>query len=193
MEIGLAHEKEGISFFDLLEKLNASMGENMNVGAEKTFVVWFVENFSSDNFKRNNGDIRSNYASYIRYRSDETFNNHEINRAKNVEDWLNKLHWLDGQAAKQYLDYQELVESRKAATLAKKQSNISIGIAVFALLVSSLLGIFSMRTAPKPPYDVKVIENSIQSEELESLKEELNKTKLLLETMVSDTISKKTM
>jgi hypothetical protein len=189
MEIGLAHEKKGISYFDLLEKLNASMGEKMNVGAEKTFVVWFTENFSSDNFKRNNGDIVSNYVTYIIYRNDETFNTDEINSAKNVERWLKKLHWLDGQAAKQYLDYQELVESRKAATQAKKQSNISIGIAIFALLVSSLLGIYSMGTAPKPPYDVKVIENNAQQKEVEQLKEELYRAEMMLEAYESDSVS----
>jgi|SRR5690606_32637436 len=54
MEIGLANEKEGISYFELLEKMQKDLGYTFNRSAEATFLSWFDENFESvGNFNRN--------------------------------------------------------------------------------------------------------------------------------------------
>lgn len=206
MEIGLAHEKEGITYFNLLDKLNASMGEKMNVGAEKTFVIWFTENFSSDNFKISNGDIRTYFGTYTRYRDGALLHDSAENKAKTVEGLLKKLHWLDGQAAKQYLDYQELVESRQTAQEAReasreanKKADKSIRLAIWAIVVSAAVGISSIivdLVAPKPPYDVKVIENTpiIDSLEKENnqLTVELHKVQMILDSLLRESPTKNT-
>ncbi|MEM6813280.1 MAG: hypothetical protein AAF600_02685 [Bacteroidota bacterium] len=101
---------------------------------------------------------------------------------------MNRKYWQDGNANKQYLDYLELQESRKAATTARKQSSWSIGIALLAIVVSSLLGLYSINSAPKPiqpPYDVKIIEDRSGADELnkenDSLRNRLYEANILIE------------
>src|SRR5690606_10434928 len=99
-------------------------------------------------------------------------------KGKFLFEQLDSKKWfLNGEAAKQYLDYQELVLARKTATEAKKQSNVSIWLAITAIIVSAVVGIVSIvidlnvPTPPKPPYDVKVIEDNAHTKELERTKE----------------------
>lgn len=193
MQIGLAHEKDGISYHELLTKLETMLGEKMDSGAEKTFVVWFVENFTADNRKGNNQTILGNFNKYINIRNaKEDKGKLEHSEYLMVKKLLSKRHWLDGATAKQYLDYQELQDSRKAAIQAKKQSNVSIAIAIFALLVSTGFGIISLSNSPKPPYDVRVIDDISRTRQLEQdnseLREKLYKTELQIKVYEADSI-----
>lgn len=191
MEIGLAHEKEGISYFDLVYELHGTKEKVFSKEAEFTFCNWFLENFDAIDGEVwpvlvNKSELFQKFLQHNERGG--TYHNKGVDRK--MYNFLDAPFFLKGNAAKQYLDYQELVESRKAATQAKKQSNISIGIAIFALLVSSVLGIYSMGTAPKPPYDVKVIENNTSTQQLEmendNLREELYKAEMMLEAYESD-------
>ena len=48
MEIGLAHEDIGITYIDLIDKLQEETGK-MSPYAESTFYYWFIDNFSATN------------------------------------------------------------------------------------------------------------------------------------------------
>lgn len=188
MEIGLAHEKEGITYFDLVKELESQTNFKFGKESELTFLVWFSQNFRRSENELSQHDVAI-YRHYLDQKNGDTISVERIRLADDIKTKLNFKYWLNGEASKQYLDYLELQESRKAATQAKRQSNISIGIAIFALLVSSVLGIYSMVTAPKPPYDVKVIEDKSRVEQLErengKLKDELYKAEMMLEAYES--------
>lgn len=182
MEIGFS-TIEGISYSDLKKEIETDMGRSMGRNTEAAFVLWIIEAFEPD------GSFPRFLPNYKIALSNDIRGGKLVSASRNFYDRFSKtVLVIRGSTVKQYLDYIELQESRKAAIQAKRQSNVSIGIAIFALLLSSVLGIFSMRTTPKPPYDVKVIENSLQTKELERTKEELHKVQMMLEVYKSDSI-----
>jgi hypothetical protein len=193
MEIGLAHEKEGISYFDLITELEFQLNFKFGDESELTFLVWF-----SQNFRRSDKDITrmdvQNYRWYIKQRNGIEISGHQTKTAKDVERDLKYKYWLNGEASKQYLDYQELVESRQTAQDAReaskeanKKAAKSICLAIASIVISGIVGVVSIiidLAAPKPPYDVNVIEDKTKVERLEKenlqLKEELYKVEMML-------------
>ncbi len=100
-------------------------------------------------------------------------------------DLLADKYFLKGTAAKQYLDYLELKESRITSAQARKKSFWSIIIAIGAFVISTILGAYSIYSSPKPPFDVKVIENTTRTDELFKdnleLKQELYEAEMLMQ------------
>ncbi|MBO0340945.1 hypothetical protein [Flagellimonas profundi] len=198
MEIGLAHEKEGITYLELLSQIEYELGYKFSFGAESSFFEWFIDNFSIGIGKLNKNFYRRHF---LRYLEDKQINDidPEFGSYKELMRILNESFRLDGHAAKQYLDYQELVESRqtaqdarKASTKANEKASKSIRLAIWAIVVSAAVGISSiiidwvaLSNSPVQPYKVKVIENK----ELEEIKEWLDKAEMMLETYESDSIS----
>ncbi|MDL5514017.1 hypothetical protein QSE00_19535 [Arenibacter sp. M-2] len=188
MEIGLAREKEGISYFDIAKQVQSELGFHFDENSELTFLVWFVDNFSSHEFKLPKESI-SNYRFYLMVKNGYTEKG-LIQVSANIENDLNDKYWLDGNASKQYLDYLELQESRLASQQARKQSNFSIAIAILALIVTSGFGLASIKYQPEyaqPPYEVKIIENYPRTNELEKenkqLREELFKAEMMVKVL----------
>lgn len=182
MEIGLANEKNGISYFDLLEQLEKGLGDKLGEGAEKTFVTWFINNFSSDVNKMSNNHIATNFTYYIKDKYGQDFARDYQPYVDSLKSDLNKKYWLDGTASKQYLDYLELQESRitannaqTASIEANKKAATSIKLAIGAIFASVLLGVYSIYSSPEPPYDVKIIEDNTRAIELEKVNEGLKK------------------
>ncbi|MEG3658056.1 hypothetical protein V5097_11640 [Arenibacter palladensis] len=174
MEIGLANEDEGISYFDLIEGINKMNSKPMGQNAEITFFNWFMDNYTA---YRGKGDLKS-YSPYIKDYLNEKqgakLQQLKVERVDKLKFHLNEKYFLDGQAAKQYLDYLELQQSvksakdaQKASIEANKKSTISIGIAIVALIVSGVLGALQIVTSPKPPYEVKIKEDNPKVKELE--------------------------
>lgn len=183
MEIGLAHEEKGISYFDLVEKLQHHFDQSYNMESQVTFFYWFLDNFrtkNSDILKLN--ELKRDIHFFLANHRNSNLPDHKKPIISQVKAPLSWNWFLNGEAAKQYLDYQELVESRKAATQAKKQSNISIGLAIFAIIISGVLG---YRTQ-----DVKIVEDNTKTLQLEKenshFKEELYKAEMMLRVYEND-------
>ncbi len=191
MEIGLANEKDGISFFKVFYGVIGTKDKTISKEAEISFISWFLENFHNpDYFEFGMTNTLKEYRSWL-YTDVENCKYHEIdNLSKKLNNFLDGRWFLNGQASKQYLDYLELKESREAAVDARKKSNISIAIAILALLVSTGFGIYQNITAPKPPFEVRVIEDSTKTDELEQevkeLKVKLSRADLLINIYESD-------
>lgn len=202
MEIGLAHEKEGISYFDLIDELQKQLKFKFGTESELTFLIWFSENFRKSNKNLESNDI-NDYSLYQKRLKGIRIYEHQIGIAKLIEKKLGYRYWLNGDAVKQYLDYLELVESRQTAQDAREASNEanekagkSIRLAVWAIVVSALVGLISIvidLMAAQPPYDVKVIENNTSKQQLEmendNLREELYKAEMMLEAYESESDS----
>lgn len=192
MEIGLESEKDGISYFDLLKQLNQSLGYKFeSYGSEASFISWFLQNFSDGGGKAQNKYIENNKIWYWKLNQGEEFAEEYKPHARAIKTYFEKKYWLDGQAAKQYLDYQELQESRKMAASAKKQSNISIIIATMALLASSGLGIYSIATTPKMPYHVNVVEDKNTSQKLDEVSNQLMEIQTQFKSQATDSTKTK--
>jgi len=192
MEIGLANEEKGISYFDLVEQVQTSLGFKFGKQSELTFLIWFGNNFSKSE-KRLNHEDYSNFKWLQELRSSGVLDASLKQRADTVKSRLSFKYWLDGLAAKQYLDYVELQESRKAAIQARKQSNKSIWIAIGAIIVSSALGLYSLYNTsepPQPPFEVKVIEDKTNTKQLQkrvdSLKNEIYEAQMIIDSYETD-------
>lgn len=181
MEIGLANEEKGISYFDLVKELEKQPNSKFGKESELTFLVWFSQNFRRSDKDLTRGDVE-NYRWHLKLRDGEDLSDVQKRTANNIESKLKFKYWLNGEAAKQYLDYQELVESRKASTQAKKQSNISIILAILAIIISTVLGYSTQ--------DVKIVEDGTRTLQLErensQLKDELYKAEMMLEVYEKD-------
>lgn len=197
MEIGLANEDEGINYITLEQQVQESLEKPFSKAARSTFAYWFVENFSYENGKYELNSFRANWESYYKYLD----GNHEYLRSHTyIESFLIRRYFLDGHAAKQYLDYVELTDARKQAKKTTWFSIASIVIAVIAILI----GVFNKNEIPlppKPPYDVKIIEDNTKVKELEKnlqqkdkeveqLREELHKAEMMVRVLEETSISK---
>jgi hypothetical protein len=178
MEIGLANEKDGISYFDLVDQLENQLKYKFNYSAEYTFLSWFVDNFRYKGEYINKEIFIGNVDWFLKDKVGYGYASEYRSGVASVKYTLSQKFYLNGEAAKQYLDYLELKESRIAATQARKQSNFSIAIAIGAILISTILGWYTIRTAPQPPYDVKIMEDRTKTNELEKENEKL-KEKLI--------------
>lgn len=192
MEIGLAHEKEGISYFNLVTELHGTTEKVFDRGAEITFFTWFLENFDLGEYDRDEEAYLTKKAFFEHLIDNERGKTyHEKTRQPILFNLLESKWFLNGLAAKQYLDFQELHESRKAARRASVLAICSILIAIATILLST----FFELNAPEPPYGVKMAEPSQKVEEIEgridfiegqlkrendSLREELFKADLML-------------
>lgn len=192
MEIGLAHEEEGITYFDLVYKLHGTRERVFTMEAEKTFCTWFLENFSAleMDFSRSSKVLLSDAINAFLIQNYKGSTSHERGNNERLYDYLNQKWFLNGEASKQYLDYLELQESRLASQQARKQSNFSIVIAIVALIVTSIFGLASLKYQPEtaqPPYDVKIIEDKSGKDQLEKenkeLREELFKAEMMVKVL----------
>jgi hypothetical protein len=186
MEIGLANEDEGITYNDLVKELEVFYGRKMTIHAESTFYYWFVDNFSATNEAlKNQSGWKSYFLHYYYFKNN--IKKRESNLTKSGVDLfkqLDNIKWfLNGQAAKQYLDYVELTDARKQAKQTSYFSIISILIAVTAIGI----GIFQNNDNPQPPYDVKIIEDNTKVKELQkendNLREELHKAEMMVRVL----------
>ena len=199
MEIGLETQEKGISYFELKKRIEKELNFRFGKESELTFFVWFNENFSKSNIKLSKEHI-NNYRKYV-------FNKLDATRRNYVVKMLSHPYWLDGRASKQYYDYLELVESRQTAQDAREASREanekaakSIRLAIWAIVVSAAVGLFSIiidlvafKKSPVPPYDVKVIEDKSRAEQLErengELKDKLYKAEIMLEAYESNSVN----
>ncbi|MEW2922659.1 hypothetical protein AB1A65_14395 [Muricauda sp. ANG21] len=185
MEIGFS-KIGGISYLDLKKQIEIEMGSSMGRNTEAAFVKWIVDAFEPVvGFPRGLPNFILGVANYVMHGKSDSASRTHYDRFSNTI-WV-----IKGATVKQYLDYQELVESREAAIKAKKQSNVSIGIALFALIVSSMLGLASLYSTQ----DVNLIEDKTKVERLEKenqqLNEELYKAEMMLKALGSDTTTNK--
>ena len=199
MEIGLETQEKGISYFELKKRIEKELNFRFGKESELTFFVWFNENFSKSNIKLSKEHI-NNYRKYV-------FNKLDATRRNYVVKMLSHPYWLDGRASKQYYDYLELVESRQTAQDAREASREAnekaakyIRLAIWAIVVSAAVGLFSIiidlvafKKSPVPPYDVKVIEDKSRAEQLErengELKDKLYKAEIMLEAYESNSVN----
>ncbi|MDV7138242.1 hypothetical protein R3X28_05110 [Maribacter sp. TH_r10] len=206
MEIGLANEKDGISYFDLVEELEEALGYSMEAATEATFYFWFVDNYSTQNYEiKLSIEWKSDFQTYLDLKHMVVpMNMSKREKAQSISKRIKNVKWfLNGNAAKQYLDYQELQESRIAAKQASKQSNYSIGIAIGAIIMSTFLGAISIFSSPKPPFDVNILEDRNKLKQLErelqqlkidikkennELKERLYEAEMLIAVYESDSL-----
>lgn len=205
MEIGLANENEGISYFELFNQLEFQLGYEFNTESQITFFYWFLDNFSSRDLDLLKLDeLRRDIHFFLANQGNNTIPENKKYLFTSVRAPLSKNWFLNGAAAKQYLDYQELVESRQTAQDAREASKEanekaakSIRLAIFAIVVSAAVGLFSIiidlvafSKSPVPPYDVNVIEDKSRAAQLEEenaeLKEELYKAEMMLEAYESN-------
>ncbi|WP_339725706.1 hypothetical protein [Maribacter stanieri] len=195
MEIGLANEENGISYFDLVYELHGSKEKCFSEGAEITFYSWFKNNFELGTVDHElfSGTSKGQFQDFLR-KNDNDGKYHIDGYYPEFYRILNDKWFLNGTAAKQYLDYLELKESRIAASEAQKSSlkanekaNISIKVAIVTIVISVLLGLiplFKKSKTPKPPFEVKIIEDKTRNDELkkevQDLKEKLYKAEIMI-------------
>jgi len=190
MEIGLAHEDKGITYFELVYAIHGTKEKVFTTEAEYTFFNWFIENFDGVEGVAwlGNVNLSALFHKFLTY--NEKANTYHVRRTNSkMFDYLNVPFFLRGHAAKQYLDYVELQESRKTAMEAKKQSNVSIWLAVGAIVISTILGWASLNSTQ----NVKVIEDTTKTQLIEKenqhLKDELYKAEMMLKVYESKTKS----
>lgn len=188
MEIG-SEFPDGITFDELIEKIEKKSGKTISINAKYGLVEWFVEAFTTDDRIRASSHkpfetYRTMIPSYFRDKRDfylPAFQ--DFQRAKFV---------LSGKTFKQYIDYLELKESREQALKANKTAKVSIWIAMVTLLASTIIPLFS-KPIPQPPFEVEVIDDKTQNQALEleirALKEELQRVETLIQTYESDTLN----
>ncbi|WP_127137993.1 hypothetical protein [Flagellimonas oceanensis] len=188
MEIG-SEFPDGITFDELIEKIEKKSGKTISINAKYGLVEWFVEAFTTDDRIRASSHkpfetYRTMIPSYFRDKRDfylPAFQ--DFQRAKFV---------LSGKTFKQYIDYLELKESREQALKANRTAKVSIWIAMITLLASTIIPLFS-KPIPQPPFEVEVIDDKTQNQALEleirALKEELQRVETLIQTYKSDTLN----
>jgi len=165
MEIGNAHEKEGITYVSLKELMELHLNYKFDKESEFTFFNWFINNF----FYANQVDASNNKSIYDfkRYHREKSiiyqFENHDQKQLiLRVERELNERWFLRGEASKQYLDYLELTESREASKKALSKANTSVWIAVGALILSTVFSVLEYSKKPveypQPLYNVNINE-----------------------------------
>ena len=183
MKIGIANEKKGISYFDLVYKLHGTKNQVFTMEAEQTFCEWFIQNFSClDDYSNNVGLVPVDFHKFL-YENFKGSDYHARGANMHLFDYLNQKWFLNGNAAKQFLDYQEF----KAA---RRNSLIATMFAIVSILIAAVTFWFSYQSdlnSPKPPYEVKIIENSINPNNLEKknmeLKEKLYKAELMIKSL----------
>lgn len=192
MEIGLSHEEEGISYFDLVYELHGTDQKQFSKEAELTFFKWFHENFDciEENWDIRANDYKGQFWWYL-VNNEKGGDYHSSGIDRRLHNILLEPFFLRGLAAKQYLDYREYKAARKNALWATIFAIISILIAA----VSFLLSFQATKEAPRPPYDVKIIEDNTRTQQLEKenreLIDKLNKAEVTLRAFENDSLKVK--
>lgn len=167
MEVGYHHRY--ISY-ELLKKAIEKDSEPLTALEEVVFINWIVESFDGlqiDTLKLT--PALSNISAYLR-----DWGNSDIKKKGEFayKNFQKKSLFLKGSVVKQYLDYLELKESRQQAKIAQESSTKAIKIAYWSLFISAGLAITSIAIsiylttkAPKPPFDVNVLEKRIPVKE----------------------------
>lgn len=185
MEIGSKNLEKGITYPDMLNTLkNKSKTEILATpDSNFNFAMWFINNFScrdfDSNYNSNNRDFKYKIYRYyfklkghllsesvmLQYEESKPTTSEAINAyiiTKYIRKFFKQKFFLNGETNKQYIDYLELKESRISSKQALKKANISILVAVIALLISagfSGLEYFKEEpNYPQPPFEVKVKE-----------------------------------
>lgn len=187
MEIG-SEFPDGITFDELVTKIEDKSGKKISKNAKYGLVEWFVEAFTTDDQIR--GLTHKPFETYHTMIPSYFRNRRDMYELAFKDFQLAKF-VLSGNTFKQYVDYLELKESREQAIKANRTAQISIWIAMITLAVSILYPLFSEPT-PVPPFEVKVIESKVQNEKLEQelkiTKDKLQKAEKLISTNQSDTL-----
>jgi len=177
MEIGNAHEEEGITYYELKEEL----GIEFDVYSETTFILWYLDNFALgyDDLKDTPEvlhKLQKHIYEFVRGKHASTgFEKQTIERA------LKQKAFISGEASKQYIDYLELKESRESSEKALEKANESIELAkesirhakkstrfaAWALVIAIITTVVSIGfsfveynkeapTYPQPPFEVNI-------------------------------------
>lgn len=174
MKFALENEKCGISYWELVDKINDVTGLNMGIEAEMSFADWF-----KDNFYFIHGSAHLIKVSSIKAIRESSYKEPPVSGGDidtvAAKEQLEKKFFLKGLAAKQYQDYLELVEARRTARNSITIAVFSIVIAILALIINTY---FSYKEYKKPT--VIQSETSISS----------NKTDLYPTEILPDTVSK---
>lgn len=196
MEIGIENEAKGVTYHELIQKLEDRLGSKLTKYAECTFMQWFLENYSTPS-RPNESKVYERYkycVYYVKKKHGEEF-------AKELIESINKYQskildiktFLNGDAAKKYIDYLELVESRESSKTAIKKANTSINIAIATIVISVIFSLYNLKNQPalpQQPYKVEVINQSRQIKQklIDSLSVELYKADLLISIYESDSV-----
>ena len=176
MEIGFANPN-GIIYSDLKKQIESETSSPFEGNLEVAFIKWIFEAFETK-FKTENqiNSIVHGSQAYL-----EKGDKVDVQYRSTYENWLPTNLVIKGSTVKQYLDYIELKESRQAAenaqiasSIANEKASTSIRLAIWAMIISSVLGLASIlipiitkENTPKPPFDVKIIEDKTRVKELE--------------------------
>ncbi|MGS2738773.1 hypothetical protein [Sinomicrobium sp. M5D2P17] len=150
MEIGNAYEKEGITYYELKDKLRIEF----DVNSETTFVKWFMKYFDTAIDYTIRTPINTSYLNELTYQF--ILKNHNCEgRFQIIQKTLESKSFLTGEASKQYLEYIELKESRESSKLAiekaeesiklaKKSTNLARWALIIAIITSVISIVFSI-------------------------------------------------
>lgn len=186
MEIGY-NNPEGITYHDLKDEIERSLMLKIEGQMEYSFIVWFVNNFSSSEFSSIDRVFFNKIREYIYGRYGENTRN------KRAYDRLRNLFFIKGETLKQYIDYLELSHAKKSSRKAFTLSIISIIIAIVSLLVTLVIQL--VHSYPEPPYEVIVVDNKkeLTNKDIDSFKSIKIKDALkkIDSNYIKDTILKK--
>lgn len=139
MEIG-SQFPDGITFDELVTKIENKSGKKISTNARYGLVEWFVEAFTTDDQIR--GLSHKPFETYHTMIPSYFRNKRDIYELAYKDFQLAKF-VLSGNTFKQYIDYLELKESREQAKKANRTAIISIIIAMITLVISILVPLFS--------------------------------------------------
>ncbi|SRX75013.1 hypothetical protein [Aequorivita antarctica] len=169
MEIGYSHN-EGITYKELKKLLQSKTLAPIEGRREYTFIKWFIENFDAPLMPIQGSVVMKRYYNVLIKDLPDKEN------LQAYRDFSNKTYFLKGKTVKHYLDYLELKESREQAQKAQHSSTQAIKIAYWSLGISAFLAFASIIitlyfsfTAPKPPFDVNILEKPKPVKEIISL------------------------
>jgi|SRR5690606_16538487 len=166
MEIGNENEGNGVTYHELVKELEKRRGEPLTKYGECTFMQWFLENYSTPSKPKDiNLMYRYKYCiEYVKQKHGENFADEiKSSISKYKKNVLDIKTFLNGDASKKYIDYLELVEARQSSKKAIKKANTSIWIAIITMFISIVFSIWNINTQPKPPLEVKVINQPVQN------------------------------
>lgn len=200
MEIGLENERDGITYHELIAEIERRTGNEFTKFGECTFMHWFLENYSTP-FKPNSNKFYDRYkpcVNFVKRKHGVSFAHEENQQIDTIKrKVLDIKTFLNGEAAKKYIDYQELVEARESSRKAISKANVSIWIAIVGLVLSILFSILNLFQEPKnielpeKPLEVNVINNpniDLTLRLIDSLRFELQKADFLISIYEGDSI-----
>lgn len=186
MEIGNRSTK-GVLYKNLKAMIENDLKFEFDRELELVFIEWLLNNFKCTTL---------NGASFVNvlHRLKQYFSGNIGDAKENqitYEQFEVRTFYLKGETMKQYLDYLELKESREQA---KRAFYFSIGSIALAI-VSIIFTWYISSHEPKPPYEVKVIENQVNhtklTNEIDSLRNELGKASMMIDIYEEDALNER--